>query len=168
MPSHWCDVWPAARRESVSPSHYALLLRQRMEAAYHPCSLSTYCPCNNVNKSRIVVHCDCLKPHHGRESATPAPPETVTPTTPTDQSDPVTPPDYEDELVYPSPPVQTSPEPSLRRLSRIRRPDRFGDPVAHYLTCEIGIVSRPCLSISHDLDCLAVIMNLTFVYCVAN
>ena len=112
---------------------------------------------------------------HGQcESSTPAPPETVTPT---DQSDPVTPPDYEDEpvVVYPPPPVQTSPKPSLGRSSRIRRPpDRYGDPVAHLShmwTCDIHeggcddldcwhcqglIISRPWLSMFHDLDCLAV------------
>ena len=63
-------------------------------------------------RRRIVVHYNCLKPYHGCESSTPAPPETVTPT---DQSEPVTPPDYEDEpiIVYPSPPAQTSPELSM-------------------------------------------------------
>ena len=55
--------------------------------------------------------------------------------TPTDQSNPATPSDYEDDepvVGYPSPPVQTSDEISLRRLSRLRRPpDRYGNPVAH-------------------------------------
>ena len=83
-------------------------------------------------RHRIVVYYDHLKPYHGqRESSTPAPPETITLA---DQSDPVTLPDYEDESVFVhlSPPVQTSPELSLRRSSRIRRPpDHYGDPVAH-------------------------------------
>ena len=176
--------------ESVSPSHYALLLRRRMEAAYHHVrsqlslqqrrqktlydrkaagapycvddlvwlhspavargsSRKLHCPWKGPYRvikvitdvtyrvqqmrpprRRVVVHYDRLKPYHGQwESSTP---ETVS--TPAGQSDPVTPPDTEDELVvvYPSPPVQTSPEPSLRRSSRIRRPpERYGDPVAH-------------------------------------
>ena len=152
--------------ESVSPSHYTLLLRQRMEAAYHHVrsqlslqqvakvagapycvgdlvwlhspavawgsSQKLHCPWKGPYRitkvitevtyrvqqmrpprRRIVFHYNCLKPYHGQcESTTPAPPETVRPT---DQSDPVTPPDYEDELVvvYPSSPVQTSPKLSL-------------------------------------------------------
>ena len=82
---------------------------------------------------RIVVHYDRLKPYHGQcESSIPASSETMTPT---DQSSPATQSDYEDDdpvVVYPSPPVQTSDETSLRRSSRIRRPpDRCGNPVAH-------------------------------------
>ena len=120
---------------------------------------------------RIVVHCDHLKPYHGpRESSTPASPATVTPT---DQPD-LTPLDYEDEpVVYPSPPVQTSPELfanviqnkktswSLWRLccTLISPVDMWhlwgGGGCVTTLT--VGIVSQPCLSMSHDLDCLAVI-----------
>ena len=54
-----------------------------------------------------VVHYDCFKPYHGQfESSTPASSETMTPT---DQSDPATPSDCNDEpvVVYPTPPVQT-------------------------------------------------------------
>ena len=179
--------------ESVSPSHYAFLLRQRMEAAYHrvrsqlflqqrrqknlydrKVAGAPYCvgdlvwlhspavargssrkfhrpwqgPYKIVKvitdviyriqhmkqpRRRIVVHYDRLKPYHGQcESSIPASSETMTPT---DQSSPATQSDYEDDdpvVVYPSPPVQTSDETSLRRSSRIRRPpDRYGNPVAH-------------------------------------
>ena len=79
---------------------------------------------------RIVVHYDRLKPYHGQlESSIPVSSETIIPT---DQSDPATPSNYEDDepvVVYPSPPVQTSDEISLRRSSRIRRP-----PELHALT----------------------------------
>ena len=55
-------------------------------------------------RRRIVVHYDRLKPYHGQfESSIPASSETMAPT---DQSDPATPSDYEDDepvIVYPSP-----------------------------------------------------------------
>ena len=149
--------------ESVSPSHYALLWRRRMEAAYHhvhyqlllqQCRQKTlydrkvagapYCIGDLVwlQGSFRKLHCPWKGPYRiikvitdvtyrVQQSCCPlrstqnhtmdngkVVPQRVS--TPTGRSDPVTSPDTEDELVvvYPSPPVQTSPKPSLQRSSR--------------------------------------------------